>query len=271
MCITDGEGHDDTGHANSKPMPELQLESNIDVPPVWDEATGRFWFATGVNAYDIPDGDDWKLTFREAVKQHAQENQRNQHPLSDVPTACQPPRRVGSSSMDCEVLSGSPPSTPKRVRKWTVMGSPATPPFGPCTPEQERRAARVPHTKALLSMPRKAGITAMVQGRQIALYRFGGRIFAVNSGCPHQGGNLSEGEIGDVEDISGGRKCYVTCPVHKMRFDLATGAVLHGNCAPLQTYITRIGAMDLGLKIAMVEVGFDSLSTDYFEASRMIF
>merc|ERR1712176_1636969 len=103
-------------------------------------------------------------------------------------------------------------------------------------------------------MQQKPGIAAYVHGHEIALYRFGGKIYATDQRCPHQGGNLCEGEVGDIEDLVKGRQSYVTCPVHKMRFNISTGEVLEGNCPPLQTYDVRLRPVDDGR--VLVEVGF---------------
>lgn len=118
-----------------------------------------------------------------------------------------------------------------------------------------------------MGMDRRPGVEVLVDGQAVALYRFGGRLFAVGARCPHQGGRLSDGEVGDIEDAAKGGGCrtaYVTCPVHKMQFDLASGRVLRGNCAPLATYSVRFSE---GSRpgVAMVEVGFQSLAEGYFQ------
>lgn len=105
----------------------------------------------------------------------------------------------------------------------------------------------------------------MVQGRELAFFRFGGRVYAVDARCPHQGGQLAAGEVGDIEDLATGRSTsYIACPVHKMRFDLASGKVLEGSCPPLPTYDVRIGEVDEQRRIALISVGFESLSESYF-------
>merc|ERR1719454_2788671 len=109
-------------------------------------------------------------------------------------------------------------------------------------------------------MPNQAGRLTSVQGRSMAFFRFAGRVFATDAHCPHQGGQLCEGEVGDIEDMVVGKRCYVTCPVHKMKFDLSTGEVIEGNCPPLKTYPVRIREADEVRRIAMVEVGFESLA-----------
>jgi len=76
----------------------------------------------------------------------------------------------------------------------------------------------------------KAGVAypAAVQGKQLALFLHGdGRIFAVDSECPHAGGPLEEGTM---------KNCEVTCPLHDYKFDLTTGRCSTDPSLALQTY-----------------------------------
>lgn len=59
-----------------------------------------------------------------------------------------------------------------------------------------------------------------IGARQIALFRSGGRIYACNNRCPHEGYPLSEGTL------SG--KCILTCNWHNWKFDLENGETLVG-------------------------------------------
>lgn len=61
-----------------------------------------------------------------------------------------------------------------------------------------------------------------------------------------------------------GRRCYATCPVHKFRFGLATGAVIGGKCSSLPTCAVRIQGVNTERRIAMAEVGFEALAADFF-------
>merc|ERR1712194_409221 len=115
-----------------------------------------------------------------------------------------------------------------------------------------------------MGMSRRAGTSLLVHGNRLALFRFQQRVFAVAAECPHQGGALVEGEVGDIEDMVEGRKCYITCPVHKFQFDLQTGSVLDGRCGKLTTFPTRIVQNAQENYTAMIDVGFESLADDYF-------
>jgi 3-phenylpropionate/trans-cinnamate dioxygenase ferredoxin component len=55
-----------------------------------------------------------------------------------------------------------------------------------------------------------------IEDRRIALFNLGGRFYALDDACPHEGGPLSEGSIEDEE---------VECPWHSSRFNLKTGEV----------------------------------------------
>lgn len=60
------------------------------------------------------------------------------------------------------------------------------------------------------------GRLVLVEGREIALFRKGGEVLAVDARCPHSGGPLHEGMVcGDV----------VVCPLHLRRVDLRSGGV----------------------------------------------
>lgn len=61
------------------------------------------------------------------------------------------------------------------------------------------------------------GKKVIVQGRAIALFNVGGRIFAIDDACPHKGASLAEGPLAGTD---------VVCPWHLARFDVCTGAHL---------------------------------------------
>jgi nitrite reductase (NADH) small subunit len=59
------------------------------------------------------------------------------------------------------------------------------------------------------------GRTVEVQGKLIAVFRDGGRFYAIDDTCPHMGSSLSGGYL---------EKGIVTCPWHAWRFRLTDGA-----------------------------------------------
>lgn len=59
-----------------------------------------------------------------------------------------------------------------------------------------------------------------IEGKEILVVRTDRGVYAFDARCPHEGNPLSEGEIlGDT----------LVCAFHGWRFDLETGACLHGD------------------------------------------
>lgn len=71
------------------------------------------------------------------------------------------------------------------------------------------------------AMPGEPGAITVVDidGTAVAIANIGGQMHAFEDECSHRSCPLSEGSL--VESI-------VTCPCHKSRFDIRTGAVLNG-------------------------------------------
>lgn len=67
--------------------------------------------------------------------------------------------------------------------------------------------------------------------REIVLVRLEGRLFALDSLCPHEGGRIAEGPLWE------GR--YVSCPLHLYRFDPRTGEAVDVECERARTYPAR--------------------------------
>jgi nitrite reductase (NADH) small subunit len=67
----------------------------------------------------------------------------------------------------------------------------------------------------LRDLPEGAGACFEVNGEEIALFRLGGEVLALENACPHRGGALAFGEV---------RGGVVHCPLHAWGFDLRTGA-----------------------------------------------
>ena len=53
------------------------------------------------------------------------------------------------------------------------------------------------------------------EGKELALFKIEGNIYAIANTCPHRGGPLGEGYLEGQE---------VTCPWHAWAFDVKTGA-----------------------------------------------
>lgn len=75
------------------------------------------------------------------------------------------------------------------------------------------------------------GRAFIVAGRTIAVFRQrDGRVFATDNQCPHRGGPLAEGIVGDGT---------VICPLHSWKIDLASGRCL-SEAAGVRTYNVRV-------------------------------
>jgi nitrite reductase/ring-hydroxylating ferredoxin subunit len=73
---------------------------------------------------------------------------------------------------------------------------------------------RFVHAAMLAAVPEGAGVVINLGRHRIALFKVGGRVFAVDNRCPHMGFPLDRGTLDD---------CILTCHWHHARFDLSTG------------------------------------------------
>jgi len=81
-------------------------------------------------------------------------------------------------------------------------------------------------------VPDDTPVSVEAEGRQVMLYRHGGRLYAIDNVCSHAGGLLSRGTVADLT---------VTCPLHGSRFALADGSIGRGPASQPQPVIrTRI-------------------------------
>ncbi len=68
-------------------------------------------------------------------------------------------------------------------------------------------------------------------GKQFVLCRLGGKLYAVDVRCPHEGGRILDGPL-----IEGK---LLRCPLHEYHFDPKSGAPVRGACARATTYTVR--------------------------------
>ena len=84
---------------------------------------------------------------------------------------------------------------------------------------------------ALTDIPPRGGRVVKTPAGCIAVFRaFDDTVFALDDRCPHKGGPLSDGIVHDHR---------VTCPLHSLVIDLATGATADG---PVRTHGIRVEA-----------------------------
>ena len=102
----------------------------------------------------------------------------------------------------------------------------------------------------------KTGKQVEINGRTLALFRYGRAIYAIEDKCPHQGAPLSGGDVADIEDMNG--EC-VSCPYHGWKFNLRTGRCSHNENIAQPVYPVKI------LRGGEVGVGFREISTSLFD------
>lgn len=79
-----------------------------------------------------------------------------------------------------------------------------------------------------------------VSGKQVAVVNAGGALHALDDVCPHAGGPLSEGSVGEGK---------VTCPWHGWQFDLKTGAHCGKAQAKVRTYAVKSDGEDVLIEV----------------------
>ena len=85
---------------------------------------------------------------------------------------------------------------------------------------------------ALRDFPDRCGVAVVIEGRRVAVFRIGDRVFAVDDRCAHRGFPLHDGTLDAAS---------VRCRTHGACYDLASGAVLRGPARrPIRAYATEI-------------------------------
>ena len=72
-----------------------------------------------------------------------------------------------------------------------------------------------------------SGKALVVNGREVAVFRCQGQLYALQNRCPHEGGSLAGGVIEADE---------VICPIHGYRFNVKTGACSTDPRLPAKTF-----------------------------------
>ncbi|WP_426664637.1 nitrite reductase small subunit NirD [Rhodanobacter aciditrophus] len=80
-----------------------------------------------------------------------------------------------------------------------------------------------------------AGVCALVDGEQVAVFRVGGELYAIDNLDPCSGAAvLSRGLVGSL-----GERVVVASPIYKQHFDLRTGACLEVPQLAVRTWPVR--------------------------------
>ncbi|MEW6297576.1 MAG: Rieske (2Fe-2S) protein [Thermodesulfobacteriota bacterium] len=85
---------------------------------------------------------------------------------------------------------------------------------------------------SLADFPEGRGVPLVAGGKRLAVFRVGGRLFAIDNVCPHNRFPLADGRVQGL---------IVTCRTHGARFHLETGAVVRGPARkPVRTYPVHV-------------------------------
>ncbi|MEA2331676.1 MAG: hypothetical protein QOH58_1814 [Thermoleophilaceae bacterium] len=88
-----------------------------------------------------------------------------------------------------------------------------------------------------------------VDGRAVAIVRWGDDLYAVSNSCPHMGGPLCQGHLGPrIGSARAGSieldptRPTLSCSWHGWEFDLATGSALWDDEYSVRTYPVEVAA-----------------------------
>ncbi len=74
-------------------------------------------------------------------------------------------------------------------------------------------------------------IILQAENKKIALFKSGGKFYAIDNLCPHRGAPLADGHV---------ENCRVTCSWHAWEFDLKTGECLTVPDGKVKAYAVKI-------------------------------
>jgi len=89
-------------------------------------------------------------------------------------------------------------------------------------------------------IPGDTGKFVQVKDKEIALFKTGGKVCAIHSVCPHQGGPLAEGGLDGT---------IVTCPWHGWSFDVVSGACTFNPAVQQEIYKVKEEGEDVFVEV----------------------
>ncbi|MCI0638897.1 MAG: nitrite reductase small subunit NirD [Gemmataceae bacterium] len=89
-------------------------------------------------------------------------------------------------------------------------------------------------------VPEGEGKTISLGNKLIALFRIGGRHYAIDDVCPHMGASLSGGYVEDN---------IVTCPWHAWRFRITDGTWADNPRIKIGCYPVRVEGEDVQIQL----------------------
>lgn len=82
--------------------------------------------------------------------------------------------------------------------------------------------------------------TCVVDEKLVAIFNLGGRYYAINDLCPHQGASLADGEVEDG---------VVACPWHAWRFRVTDGTWCDNPRIKTDSYEVRVQGDEIQVRI----------------------
>ena len=89
-------------------------------------------------------------------------------------------------------------------------------------------------------IPSNTGLSVMAKGKEIALFQYQGKVYALDHTCPHQGGPLAEGGVDEG---------VVTCPWHGWSFKVADGTCTFNPSIRQSTYRIKEEGEDVFVEV----------------------
>lgn len=136
--------------------------------------------------------------------------------------------KIWTEDLDVEVCRGGWPGLPPSARCPAPAGAERT------LSRRDETASELDWSDvgAEADVPEGVGRAVLVEGVQIALFRSGDEIRAIDGLCPHSGGPLALGKC---------QEGAVVCPWHGAKFDLRSGVLIEGpECPGVSTFKTRL-------------------------------
>ncbi|MBI3803379.1 MAG: Rieske 2Fe-2S domain-containing protein [Nitrospirae bacterium] len=90
-------------------------------------------------------------------------------------------------------------------------------------------------------IPTERGKVIQVEGKEIALFRLDGKVYAIDNLCLHEGGPLGHGPVKDG---------IVTCPWHLWRFDVRTGAMVEAPSMRVDCFAVKLEGDEVYLDVS---------------------
>ncbi|KAL3483600.1 rieske [2Fe-2S] domain protein [Aspergillus germanicus] len=97
-----------------------------------------------------------------------------------------------------------------------------------CAITQSCRAFRIPKTKGEEAVEANIELPGDLKD-QVLVFKYKGKVHAIDHQCPHSSFPLSQGNLFDIEDFGITLSTGITCPKHGWSFDIISGKADRGN------------------------------------------